>query len=116
MALAAEAGLVRANIRRSKNGTRTFYQYAGKGPLWDSVRKLLTDVRRSKNLAVYWLEIGQKSVRLSEWSRQYRIVWCEGESPTVAKKVAEEVCERMASETAAPPQNEIEFGVIGYSS
>ena len=86
-------GLLATVERNTPAGLKTFVVPDERSEFWIKVRKYFLEVRRGRNLSVDWLCVGQKAV--STGGRQYKQVWCEGESPTVLKAVAVEIAEKI---------------------
>jgi hypothetical protein len=86
-------GLLATEERKTPTGTKTVVLPTERSEPWIKVRECFMEVRRSRNLSVDWLCVGQKAV--STGGRQYKPVWCEGESPTVLKSVAADICARL---------------------
>ncbi len=86
-------GLLATEERKSGKGAKTFVLPEQRSERWIKVRDCFLEVRRSRNLSVDWLCVGQKAV--STGGRKYKPVWCEGESPTVLKAVAVEIGEKL---------------------
>lgn len=86
-------GLLATEERKSGKGAKTFVLPDKRIERWIKVRDCFLEVRRSRNLSVYWLCVGQKAVSMG--GRRYKPVWCEGENPTVLKAVAAEIGEKL---------------------
>jgi hypothetical protein len=87
-------GLLATTERESSKGTVVVALSDERSEFWLRLRACFLEVRRERNLSVDWLHVGQKAV--STGGRRYKHVWCEGESPTVLKVVAREICDRLA--------------------
>lgn len=91
--MAHRLGLLATEERETPRGTVNFALPNERSEFWLKVRACFMEARRSRNLTVDWLCIGQKAV--STGGGRYKPVWCEGESPTVLKTVATEICDRL---------------------
>jgi hypothetical protein len=86
-------GLLATAERESPKGKAVVTLPNERSEFWLSLRACFLEVRRNRNLSVDWLHVGQKAVSMG--GRRYKPVWCEGESPTILKAVATEICERL---------------------